>query len=119
MADSALAQLFTLMRTALVRVDVPGRTDGNVVVEGGGVTYPRGAGCTASGRPVVSRSSARDRGTRVRVVRHTYPVRGDRLRFLAATAVRTTVAAAGLDGRFPELAGPHFRACTGEVRRRQ
>lgn len=119
MADSALSQLFTLTRTALVRVDVPGRADGNVVVEGGGVTYPRGAGCTASGRLVVSRASARDQGTRFRVVRHTYPVRGDRLRFLPPTTVRTTVAAAGLDERFPELVGPHFRACTGEVRRRQ
>lgn len=41
-ADEALAQMFTLTRDGLRRVHVPAFEDGTFVVEGGGVTYPRG-----------------------------------------------------------------------------
>ena len=47
--DSQLAQMFTLTRAGLERVMLPAFEDGTMVVEGGGVSFPRGAAWTPRG----------------------------------------------------------------------
>ena len=96
-----------------MRVPLPAFEDGNFVVEGGGVTFPRGAGCTSTGRLRLSMAS-RD-GTAYEVTRHTYGVRGDSLRLTGPTVVARRVVADRLGVRFPEFSGPHWAACTGRL----
>lgn len=115
--DSVLAQLFTLTGNGLRRVHVPVFEDGTFIVEGGGVVYPYGAACTADGRMVLSTAEQSDDGERFRVTRRTYEVRGPRVRFADPEVEESTVPLNELDDRFPEFAGQHWRACTGEVRR--
>lgn len=116
-ADSALAQMFTLTRSGLRRVPLPAFEDGTFVVEGGGVTYPRGAGCTRAGGLLLSMATATHHGRRYQVTRQRYPVRADRLRLLGPAVVTDTVAAGRLTDRFWEFASPHWSRCTGTVRR--
>jgi hypothetical protein len=110
-ADSALAQLFTLTDAGLVRVAVPGSEDGNFVVEGGGVTYPDGAGCTADRALVLSTASAVAKGARYEVTRRTYDVTGDDLTFTGPESTSRNVPAARLTKEFPEFGSHHFDAC--------
>jgi hypothetical protein len=110
-ADGALAQLFTLTDAGLVRVPAPAFEDGNFVVEGGGVTNPQGAGCTADRALVLSMASAVDRGRKYEVTRQSYGVTGDQLRFTGPTITTRTVPATGLTTEFPEFGSPHFDAC--------
>ena len=91
MADGALAQMFTLTRSGLVRWASPAFEDGNFVVQGVGVTEPRGAACTADGSLVLSMALLeRDR---YEVTRH----------------------ADQLGEQFPEFNSPHFAACGDRV----
>jgi hypothetical protein len=115
--DSMLAQMFTLTDRGLRRVMLPAFEDGTFVVEGGGVTYPRGAGCTAGGRLRLSMATQSDDGKRYQVTRHSYAVRGDRIRLTDAVVRSATIRADRLVDRFPELARPHWRDCTGTVPR--
>lgn len=114
-ADSLFAQLFTLTRARLLRVRVPGLPHGNFVVVGGGATFPHGADCTRRGAMILSSAESRDRGRRFAVTRRTYPVRGERLRFLDPVTTRATVRSGVLTDRFPEFILPNFQACTGRV----
>ncbi len=115
--DSLLAQMFTLAGGDLRRVQVPGFKDGTFIVEGGGVIYPYGAACTADGRMVLSNAAQTRDGKHYRVTRRTYDIRGDRIRFADPVLKRTTVRVNRFVVRFPEFAGPHWKACTGIVRR--
>ena len=110
-ADGALAQLFTLTDAGLVRVAAPASEDGNFLVEGGGVTYPQGAGCTADRALVLSMASAVKGGKEYEVTRQTYGVTGDDLTFSGPTMTTRTVSAARLTVAFPEFGSPHFDAC--------
>jgi hypothetical protein len=110
-ADGALAQLLTLTPDGLVRVPVPAFEDGNFLVEGGGVTNPQGAGCTADRALVLSLASAVKHGTRYQVTRQTYRVTGDDLHFSGPRIISRTVPAARLATDFPEFQSPHFDAC--------
>jgi hypothetical protein len=115
--DSMLAQMFTLTDRGLRRVMLPSFEDGTFVVEGGGVTYPRGAACTATGRLRLSMATQSADGKRYQVTRHSYAVRGDRIRLEDAVVRSATIRAGRLVDRFPEFARPHWRDCTGTVRR--
>jgi hypothetical protein len=115
--DSMLAQMFTLTDRGLRRVMLPAFEDGTFVVEGGGVTYPRGAACTADGGLRLSMATQSADGRRYRVTRHSYDVRGDRIRLTDAVVGSAAIRADRLVDRFPEFARPHWRACTGTVRR--
>ena len=115
--DSLLAQMFTLSGGRLRAVDVPGLEDGTFIVEGGGVIYPHGAGCTAEGRVMLSQAAQTTDGKRFRVTRRTYDIRGERARFASPVVKRETVSVKQLVERFPEFAAPHWKACTGKVRR--
>lgn len=116
LADATLAQLVTLTGHGLERVAVPGRRDGNVVVDGGGTTHPQGADCTRRGALILSRAAERA-GGRFRVVSRTYPARSEPLRFLRPRVRRAVVPVGRLDSHFPEFVAPNFGACTGWVRR--
>jgi hypothetical protein len=117
LADSALSQLFTLTNTGLVRVHAPAFEDGTLVVAGGGVTYPRGAGCTSHGALVLSMALL-DRG-RYEVSRAVYPVvnppNGGPLRLTSPRVTSAHVPANRLVDRFWEFASPHFARCGGEL----
>jgi len=115
--DSVLAQMFTLTADGLRRVHVPVFEDGTFIVGGGGVVYPYAAACTRDGRMVLSTAEQSEDGERFRVTRRTYEVSGPRLRFSDPEVEGATVPVDELAGRFPEFAGAHWRACTGEVRR--
>jgi hypothetical protein len=115
-ADALLAQMFTLADGALRRVAVPVSDDGTFIVEGGGVIYPHGAGCTSDGRIRFSQAAQTRDGTRFRVVRRTYRPSGDRLRLTDPVTERATVPVGALLARFPEFGRPHWAACTGRVR---
>ena len=115
--DSVLAQMFALADGALRPVRVPEFKDGTFIVEGGGVVYPHGAGCTTDRRMVLSQASQTKDGKRFHVSRRTYEVRGKRVRFSKPEVERTTVPVNQLVNRFPEFTGPHWKACTGTVRR--
>jgi hypothetical protein len=77
MADSALAQIFTWTEDGLVRVPVPATDDGNVTVDGGGVTSPLTGGCTEDGALVTSAVDWIEPGKSLEVTRQIYPVVGD------------------------------------------
>lgn len=115
--DSVLAQMFTLAGGRLRPVHVPGSEDGTFIVEGGGVIYPHGAGCTAEGRVMLSQAAQTTDGKRFRVTRRTYDIRGERARFATPVVKRETVGVNQLVERFPEFTAPHWKACTGKVRR--
>ena len=110
-ADGALAQLFTLTDTGLVRVATPGSQDGNFLVEGGGVTYPEGAGCTQDRALVLSTASAVNQGRDYEVTRRTYEVTGDDLEFTGPEITSRTAPAVRLAREFPEFGNPHFDPC--------
>ncbi len=114
--DSVLAQMFTLADGHLRTVRVPGFKDGTFIVEGGGVIYPQGAGCTRDGRLVLSMAAQTEDGKRFRVTRRTYDVRGARMRFAKPVVERATLPVDELVDRFPEFTGPHWKSCTGTVR---
>ncbi|MGH3507066.1 MAG: hypothetical protein ACRDO2_07670 [Nocardioidaceae bacterium] len=109
-ADGVLAQLFTLTRDGLERVPMPAFEDGNFYVEGGGVTYPRGASCNARGAMILSMAIL-ERG-RYEVTRHVYPVKGDRLRLTGPRMKVAHVPGDELVDRFPEFGSRHFTACS-------
>ena len=111
-ADAVLAQLFTVVGGRLRAVRVPDQPDGSFIVVGGGVMFPRGAGCTVGGRLVLVRAAQLHDGRRFRVVRRTFVLAPDGVRFNRRTVTRATVPVRVLGARFPELAGPHWRACT-------
>jgi len=66
---------------------------------------------------VLSTAEQSDDGERFRVTRRTYEVSGPRIRFADPEVEESTVPVNELDDRFPEFAGQHWRACTGQVRR--
>jgi hypothetical protein len=111
LADGALAQLFTLTEGGLLRVAAPAFEDGNFLVEGGGVTHPQGAGCTAGRALVLSMASASIEGKNYEVTRQIYDVTGDDLEFTGPDITTRTVPAAQLTTEFPEFRSPHFDAC--------
>ena len=111
--DAMLAQLFTFTGGRLRAVHVPGQPDGTFIVVGGGVVFPRGAGCTRDGRLIVSRAAQTADGQSFRVTRRTYPLRPDGLGFTEPEVTRATVPVNQLGVRFPEFVGPHWRACSG------
>jgi hypothetical protein len=111
--DALLAQMFTYSGGALRAMRVPDQPDGSFIVEGGGVIYPRGAGCTADGRLVLSEAAQTSDGKRFRVVRRTYPLRTNGVGFTRPEVERATVPVNRLGARFPEFAGPHWTACAG------
>jgi hypothetical protein len=115
--DSVLGQMFTLAGGALRPVRVPGFGDGTFIIEGGGVVYPSGASCTSDGRLVLSEAAQSKDGERYRVTRRTYDAHGARVRLTDPVVKRATVPVDRLVVRFPEFAGPHWKACTGTVRR--
>lgn len=113
-ADGAWARLYTLTSEGLVLVEVPGSPDGGFYVEGGGVTAPQGADCTASGGLVVS--SAQARGTAFEVTRRVFPVGEDGTLGQPQTS-RRQVVGSRLVARYPEFGSGHFSACGGAVPR--
>jgi hypothetical protein len=115
--DAVLGQMFTLTDGRLEPVELPGSEDGTFIVEGGGVIYPHGAGCTADGRLVLTEAAQTRDGKHYRVTRRTYDVHGDGLWFGDAEIERETVLVDELVIRFPEFARPHWEDCAGTVRR--
>jgi hypothetical protein len=115
--DSVLAQMFTLTGKGLRRVHLAAFEDGTFVVEGGGVTYPRGARCTADGDLHLSMASQVEKGKRYEVTRHTYDMYGGHGRFRDVVVKAAAIPSDRLVERFPEFARPHWKACTGTVRR--
>jgi hypothetical protein len=110
-ADAVLAQMFTFVGGGLRAVHVPDQPDGSFIVEGGGLVYPRGAGCTADGRLVLSQAAQTSDGKRFRVTRRTYQLRRGGVRFTSPVVERATVPLNRLGARFPEFVGPHWTAC--------
>lgn len=110
--DSLLAQMFTFARGGLRPVDVPGLEDGTFIVEGGGVIYPFGASCTASGQLVLSRAAQTEDGASYHVTRRVYEPRGAEVGLVDPTVTRSTVPVSRLVDQFPEFAGSHWKACT-------
>jgi hypothetical protein len=110
--DSVLAQLFTFTGGRLQAVHVPDQRDGSFIVVGGGLMFPRGAGCTRDGRLILSRAAQTADGQWFRVTRRTYPLRPGGLGFTEPEVTRATVPVKQLGIRFPEFVGPHWRACS-------
>jgi hypothetical protein len=110
--DALLGQMFTLAGGRLQPVEVPGSEDGTFIVEGGGVMFPQGAGCTADGRMVLSEAAQTRDGRLYRVTRRTYEVTGDRLRFGDAEVEKEAVPVDELVKRFPEFGRLHWEDCT-------
>ena len=112
-ADAVLAQMFTFSGGRLHALHVPDQPDGSFIVAGGGVIYPRGAGCTADGRLLLSEAAQTNDGKRFRVTRRTYELGRGGLRFARRPVVtKATVPLNRLGARFPEFVGPHWTACT-------
>jgi hypothetical protein len=106
-----LAQMFTFSDGRLRAVHVPDPPDGSFIVEGGGLIFPRGAGCTSDGRLLLSRAAQTADRKRFRVTRRTYGLAPDGLHFTALEVKQDTVPRRLLDERFPEFVGPHWTAC--------
>lgn len=102
-ADSAVAQIFTWTENGLVRVLSPASEDGNLAVDGGGLSSPVAAGCTANGSLIISMADAVDQGKSFEVTRQVYPVTGDPLEFGDPKISPAQVPAAQLEQRFPEF----------------
>jgi hypothetical protein len=111
--DAVLAQLFTFAGGRLRAVHVPDQQDGSFIVVGGGLMYPRGAGCTRDGRLIVSQAAQTANGQAFRVTRRTYPLQRGGLGFAEPKVARATVPVNQLGVRFSEFVGPHWRACSG------
>lgn len=111
--DSLLAQMFTLSGGALRAVSFPGFQDDTFIVEGGGVIYPYGAACTASGNLVLSQAAQTRDGKQYHVTRRTYDVRGDAIRLVDPVVTRVTVPVNRLLDQFPEFGRQHWKACSG------
>jgi hypothetical protein len=109
--DGQLAQLFTFTDDGLAWVPSPAFEDGTFLVEGGGVTEPRGADCTARGELVLTMGLVVDRG-QVEVTRYVYPASGDPLQLGVPAVDSRTVPADALFEQFPELGQQHFDACS-------
>jgi hypothetical protein len=109
--DAVLGQMFTLTGGRLQPVEVPGSEGGTFIVEGGGVIYPHGAGCTTDGRLVLTEAAQTRDGKNYRVTRRTYEVHGDGRRFGDAEVEREAVPVDELVNRFPEFARPHWEDC--------
>lgn len=103
MTDSSLSQIFTWTEDGLVRVLSPASEDGNLTVDGGGVTSPVAAGCTANGSLIISMANMVDQGKSFEVTRQVYPVTGDPLEFGDPKLVPARVPVAQLEQRFPEF----------------
>jgi hypothetical protein len=110
-ADAVLAQMFTFSGGRLRALHVPDQSDGSFILEGGGLIYPRGAGCTSDGRLLLSQAVQTKDGKRFRVTRRTYEL-GRGQRFTSPVVQRATVPLDRLGARFPEFVGPHWAACT-------
>jgi hypothetical protein len=110
--DAVLAQMFTFSGGGLRALHVPDQPDGSFIVEGGGVIYPHGAGCTFDGRLILSQAAQTRDGKRFRVTRRTYQLRPGGLGFTGPDVEEATVALNRLGARFPEFVGPHWVACT-------
>jgi hypothetical protein len=110
--DAVLAQLFTFTGGRLRAVHVPDQQDGSFIVVGGGLMFPRGAGCTRNGRLILSQAAQTADGQWFRVTRRTYPLQPGGLGFTQPEATRATVPVNQLGVRFPEFVGPHWRACS-------
>ena len=110
--DAVLAQMFTFSGGRLRALHVPDQPDGSFIVEGGGLIYPRGAGCTAHGRLLLSQAAQTKDGKRFRVTRRTYELSRDGLGFTSRAVKKATVPLNRLGARFPEFVGPHWTACT-------
>ena len=113
--DSVLAQMFTLASGRLLAVEVPGLDEGTFIVEGGGLTFPHGAACTAGGRMVLTEAALTKDGKRYRVTRRTYEVEGPESRFGDPVVEKATVDVNELAASFPEFTDPHWKDCTGTV----
>lgn len=111
-ADAVLAQMFTVVDGRLRAMRVPDQPDGSFIMVGGGVVVPRGAGCTPGGRLVLVRAAQTLDGKHFRVVRRTFSVAADGVRFTRRSVTRATVPVKQLASRFPEFAGAHWQACT-------
>ena len=111
-ADAVLAQMFTFSGGRLRALHVPDQPDGSFIIEGGGLVYPRGAGCTADGRLLLSQAAQTSDGTRFRVTRRTYELSHGGRRFTDPVVESATVPVTRLGARFPEFVGPHWTACT-------
>jgi hypothetical protein len=111
-ADAVLAQMFTFVGGRLRALRVPDQPDGSFIVEGGGVLYPRGAGCTADGRLLLSQAAQTSDGRQFQVTRRTYELRRDGVRFTSPVVEKAIVPLNRLGARFPEFVGPHWTACT-------
>ena len=111
-ADAVLAQMFTFSGGRLRALHVPDQPDGSFILEGGGLIYPRGAGCTADGRLLLSQAAQTKDGKRFRVTRRTYELGRGGQRFTSPVVEWATVPLNWLGGRFPEFVGPHWTACT-------
>jgi hypothetical protein len=114
-ADAVLAQMFTFSGGRLRALHVPDQPDGSFIVEGGGLIYPRGAGCTADGRLRLSQAAQTSDGKRFRVTRRTYQLRRGGLSFTRPVVEKATVPLNRLGARFPEFVGPHWTACTSSL----
>ena len=111
-ADAVLAQMFTFSGGRLRALHVPDQPDGSFILEGGGLIHPRGAGCNADGRLLLSQAAQTKDGKRFRVTRRTYELGRGGQRFTSPVVERATVPLNRLGARFPEFVGPHWTACT-------
>ena len=109
--DSQLSQMFTMTDHGLRRVLLGAFEDGTLVVEGGGVTYPRGAGCNRRGDLYLSMASLLDDG-RYEVTRHVYRPRGDELRMPVVGTRVERIPGDRLSAVFPEFGPRHFEPCS-------
>ena len=111
-ADALLAQMFTFTGGRLRAVHVPDQPDGSFIVAGGGLIYPRGAGCTADGKLLLSQAEQTKDGKRFVVTRRTYELRPSGLGFTRTATEKATVPVSRLAVRFPEFVGRHWTLCT-------
>jgi hypothetical protein len=108
-ADAAVSQLFTLTGGRLLRVPDPTTRDGNFIIEGGGINYPRAAGCTTDGELTEIGASSQGPSS-FDVTERRLALQGAQLRVVFRHVTRD-VPARQLDQRFPVLRGYDFTAC--------
>ncbi|MDQ1602979.1 MAG: hypothetical protein QOE01_824 [Actinomycetota bacterium] len=110
-ADATVAQLFTFAGGKLVHVADPTSRDGNLILDGGGVNYPRATGCTADGLLTEISAASTGRAT-FAVTESRLVLSGERLREVRHHVTRH-VPGKQLVARFPALRGYDFGPCTG------